>query len=370
MAEKVKAGTVTLALGLVGIGLGMLVYNFGGLPSLQNIWKLWPLLLICLGLEYFIRRMWNKESEVVFHIPSVLLIGAVVLAGSAASAVYSADIDSILDDTVFRERISYTRHWQAEPFTPAEGSRLELENENGTLRIRASEDGILRATAEIISYGSTEEKARTEAESKEIIIEKGMTTRIIAEREGTSRGFNGVVNLTVEIPPGLIVLAQSSNGSIEADNAEGRFTVRTENGKVNLRDLDGSLEVKSENGRITAAGISGNISAATENGEIRIENPGGDVVAESENGAIELASERPLDKNYFLQSMQGKLNIRLPNTSNLEIEARTSHGRISGMGADSNAGAVQSGSDRLKLGTGNGSARLITENGSIQVNTF
>lgn len=369
MAEKVKAGAVTLALGLVGIGLGMLVYNFGGLPSLENVWKLWPLLLIFLGLEYFIRRMLNKESEVVFHIPSVLLIGVVVLAGSAAGAIYSADIGSILDDTVFRQRISHTRHWQAEPFTISEGSRLELENENGTLRIKASEDGKLRATAEIVSYGSTEEKARMEAEKREIIIEKGMTTRIIAEREGTSRGFNGVVNLTVEIPPGL-VLAQSSNGSIDIDNAGGRFSVRTENGRVNLRDLDGSLEVRSENGRVTADEISGDISAVTENGEIRIKDPGGNVVAESENGAIELASERPLDKDYSLQSRQGKLNFRLPNTSNLEIEARTSHGRITGMGADNSAGAGQDRSERMKLGTGNGKARLITENGSIQVNAY
>jgi hypothetical protein len=369
MTEKVKAGPVTLALGLVGIGLGMLVYNFGDLPSLQNIWKFWPLILICLGLEYFIRRMWNKEREVVFHIPSVILIGLVVFAGSIVSAVSSADIDGILNDTVFRERISYTRHWQGEPFALAGGSRLTLENENGTLHIRKSEDGNLRATAEIVSYGSTEEKARMEAERKEIIIEKGISTRIIADSV-TSRGFNGVVNLTVEVPPGLIIVADVSNGSIEVDNAEGRFNIRTDNGKVGVRDLDGSLEVRSENGRITAAGVSGDISAATENGLIRIENPGGDVVAESENGAIELTSERPLDKNYLLQSMQGKLSARLPKTSDLEMEAKTSHGRISGMSVENNAVPAQNGSDRLKLGTGKGSARLITENGSIQVNAY
>lgn len=370
MAGKVKAGAVTLALGLVGTGLGMLVYNFGGLPSLENIWKLWPLFLIFLGLEYFIRRMLNKESEVVFHIPSVLLIGAVVLAGSAASAIYSTDIDRILDDTVFRQRISYTRHWQAEPFTIAEGSRLELENDNGTLRIRASEDGKLRATAEVISYGSTEEKARIEAERREIIIEEAVTTRIIAGRAGTPRGFNGVVNLTVEIPPGLIVLAQSSNGSIEVDNAGGRLTVQTDNGKVSVRDLDGSLEVRSRNGRISAVGVLGDISAATENGGIRIENPKGDVVAESENGAIELTSEKPLDKNYLLQSRQGKLSVRLPKNSSLEMEASTRHGRISGMSADNNLVPAENGRDRLTLGTGKGSARLITENGSIQINAY
>lgn len=370
MTGKIKAGPVTLALGLVMIGLGMLVCNFGGCTSPQNIWKYWPLLLILLGLEYFIRRMRNKESEVVFHIPSVLLIGVLVFAGSIVNAISSADIDSVLDDTFLRERVSHTRHWQAEPFTPAEGSRLVLENKNGTLRIRKSEDGNLRAAAEIISYGATEEKARMEAEKKEVVIEKGPTTRIIAEPGGTSRGFNGVVNLTVEIPPGLIILAQTSNGSVEADNAEGQLTINTENGKIAVRDLEGSLEAESENGRITVTGVSGNITVETENGGIKVENPGGDVVAESENGSVELTSEGPLNKNYLLQSEQGKLSVRLPRTSDLEIEARTNHGRISGMNDENNSGVSQDGSDRLKLGTGSGRLRLITENGSIEVNVY
>lgn len=370
MTGKVKAGPVTLALGLVITGLGMLVYNFSGYTSPQNIWKFWPLLLIFLGLEYFIKRMRNKESETVFHIPSVLLIGALVFAGSVVNAVSFGDIGSVLEGTVFRDRISHTRQWQAEPFTPAEGSRVVLENKNGTLRIRKSEDGYLRATAEIISYGATEEKARLEAEKKEIVIEKGPTSRIIADPDGAYQGFNGVVNLTVEIPPGLIILAETDNGSVEADNMVGRLTINTDNGKVTVRDLDGSLEAESENGRISADGVSGNITVETENGEIRIADPGGDVAAESENGAIELVSDGPLDKNYLLQSEQGRLSVRLPRTSDLEIEARTSHGRISGLSAENNSGAAQDGSGGLVLGTGKGRLRLLSENGSIQVNAY
>lgn len=137
-----------------------------------------------------------------------------------------------------------------------------------------------------------------------------------------------------------------------------------------MRDLEGSLEAESENGRITAAGVSGKITAETDNGGIRIEDPGGDVVAGSENGSVELTSDGPLDKSYLLQSEQGKLSVRLPRISDLEIEARTSHGRISGLSAENNSGASQEGIDRLKLGTGKGRLRLITENGSIQLNAY
>jgi hypothetical protein len=370
MTQKVKAGPVTLALGLVAIGLGMLVYNFGGFLSPQSLWKFWPLLLICLGLEYFIRKIRNKDSEVVFHVPSTLLIGAVIVTGVFINAISSANMNSVLDDIFFKERVSFTRQWQAEPFTPAEGTRVAIENENGTLRIGKSEDSNIHVTAEIMSFGPTEEKARLEAESKEVYIEKGPVTRIVAGYGSMSRNFSRAVNLRVDLPLGLIISVDVSDGEVEVDNAEGQFTIRTENGAVTARDLDGSLEVSSENGRITAEGISGNISAVTENGKINIKNPAADVAAVSQNGAVELASDIPLDKNYLLQNEEGALRLRLPVTSNLEIEARTNNGSITGLGSDKSSDPALRGSDRLKLGTGKGSARLITDNGSIVVNAY
>ena len=370
MTQKVKAGPITLALGLVGIGLGMLIYNFGGFSSPQSMWKFWPLLLICLGLEYFIRKIRNKDSEVVFHVPSLLLIGAVIVTGVFINSISSDNMNSILDDTFFKERVSFSRQWQAEPFTPSEGARVAIENENGTLRIGKSVDSNIHVTAEIMSFGPTEEKARFEAESREVLIETGQVIRIAADHGSIARNFGRVVNLKVDVPSGLIISVEVSNGKVEVDNAEGQFTIRTENGAVTALELEGSLEVSSENGRITAEGISGNISALTENGKINIKNPAADVTAVSQNGAVELASDMPLDKNYLLQSEEGALRLRLPVTSDLEIGARTNNGSITGLSGDKSLDPALRGSDRLKLGTGKGSARMITENGSIVVNAY
>lgn len=158
MSQRIKTGPFTLALGLISIGVGMLVYNFGGLVSVQSLWKYWPLFLIGLGVEYFIRRLLHKDREVVFHIPSAVLIGLIIATGLVVNAIPALGVNQILEDTVFSNRICYTRQWQSEPLVIAAGSGLRVENKNGTLQIRQSDDGALHARAEIVTYGPTEEK--------------------------------------------------------------------------------------------------------------------------------------------------------------------------------------------------------------------
>lgn len=74
-----KAGTITLALGFIIAGLSLLACNLGLLPFGESLWKLWPLLFIGLGIEYFIRRAKTPDIPVEYSIPSVLLIALFIL---------------------------------------------------------------------------------------------------------------------------------------------------------------------------------------------------------------------------------------------------------------------------------------------------
>jgi len=367
MAGNIKAGPLTLALGLVALGTGMLVYNFSGISSPQNLWKFWPLLLIGLGFEFLMRRLLHREEEVVFHIPSCLLIGVLILAGLTVTAFSETNINRILEGTVFRNSLSYTRQWQSEPVSLTEGSQLRVENKNGALQIRPSEDDNLYVLAEITASGHSEDVVKINAENSDVVIEKGNVTRIFTRFKGASDGHNISVNLTVEIPAGLSTEVDYSNGRIEVSDLTGSLNVRTDNGEVNVHGLNGRLEVNTENGRITVSKVTGSVAANTRNGQIRVENPGGDVQARTQNGDIELLSISPLAKTYSLSSSHGSLDFRLPGDSDLTIEARSRNGSISGMNQNFDSGPAQLNSDLLKLGGGKGSARLSTENGSIQV---
>ncbi|MCL6560219.1 MAG: DUF4097 domain-containing protein, partial [Firmicutes bacterium] len=179
----------------------------------------------------------------------------------------------------------------------------------------------------------------------------------------------GSINLTLEIPPGLDIEVTNENGEVTADKIAARLNVRTSNGAVMIGGLDGDLEVRGENGRITVHDVGGKVRVSTGNGQIRVENPRGEVALDSQNGEIELSSDHPLDKTYSLRTKNGRIRFSLPKESNLEIEARTSHGQISGLDQEFSTGSGPAGSARLKLGGGKGNARLSTENGPISVMT-
>lgn len=369
MATQIKAGPLTLALGLVAAGVGMLVYNFGGALSPKTFWKFWPLLLIALGVEFFIRRCINKDREVVFHIPSILVVGLLILAGLVINALPSLELNRILEESLFENRYSYTRAWESKPVSLAEGSRLKVDNQLGSILIVPSRDGELHAMARIISFGPDEEKARASTDTFEVTVEEGSTTRISTRLAEAARRNPGEVSLTVEAPPGLTLELLAGNGEIEAENLSGDMIINSLNGDVNVSNLNGNLEVKGDNGRLTAVGVNGDIMITSENGEIRVENPQGSVKLESRNGQVELISEQPLDKVYNLRSVNGALTLTLPGQSSLALETLTSNGAISVTGIVSGPDPGVK-SHELKLGAGKGQAKLSTQNGSIELNIF
>ena len=365
MAAQIKAGPLTLALGLVTAGVGMLVYNFGGFQSPKIFWRFWPLLLIALGAEFLIRRYTNKDREVVFHIPSILVVGLLALAGLVINALPSLELNRMIEESLFENRYSYTRQWESGPVSLAEGSRLKVDNQLGSILMKPSQDGKLHAMAKIISYGPNEEKATAGAGKFEVAVEEGATTRIFTSLTEAARRTPGEVSLTVEAPPGLTLELFGGNGEIEAENVSGNMNINSLHGDVTVRNLDGSLEVKGKNGRLTAAGISGDLKLATENGEVRVEDPKGSIKAESKNGRVELVSALPLEKVYDLRTVNGALTLTIPGQSSLELEARTGNGSISVAGNDTAPGAK---SYSLKLGAGKGQAKLSTQNGPIELN--
>ena len=89
--RKIKAGPITLASGLILGGAALLLYNFGAIPSLAWLWKISPLLLVGIGMEYFLKRLLNHdpETEVRFSIASLLLIIVLILVGGM---IYNAGV--------------------------------------------------------------------------------------------------------------------------------------------------------------------------------------------------------------------------------------------------------------------------------------
>lgn len=359
--KVIRVGSVTLALGLIALGTGMLAGNLG-LLEVRTVLKLWPLLLIGLGLEYFIRRAMAGEKEVHFSIPSAILIVLITITGAAANALYGLVPGKLLDESIFRGNTGYVRQWEGQPLDLDQGSRLEIENKIGDIEITASPDSKLHLSARITARGSNEESARAAAHAQRIIVEKGRVTRIYTDSE-----WHTSVKLRLEVPAGLNIRASDKMGSILVQKVIAEaLTLETSMGRIEVDDFTGFLKADNKMGEINLKNIKGDSRIDGSMGRITVLQPEGSVTVNNRFGSIELASAKPLEKNYVLKGDNGEITFRLPRSSNLKVQASSDYGSISGV---ENYRYSQGNNTRgdLTLGGGAGSALLETRNGAIRV---
>jgi len=344
--EKSNVGPITLAVGLIVGGLALLLYNFGAIPSLEWLWKLWPVLLIGLGVEYLLKKRFDPEREVHFHVPSFLLILVMIMAGCLLYAATSLgrNINSFMDGFPWNQW-----NWESGPIEIKAGEQLIIENKTGNIRLLPAQDDELNLKASINSPESGPARELADRTNPEIKRDGGQVSVQVPDT-GNSLGDRPVTDLEMSIPSGVNVYVKSGTGRVTAENM-----------KVNL-NIAGSM------GTIELKRISGNIEVVSNTGRIKVLEPGGDLLAKNNTGSIEVSSERPLFGKYDLESNTGMVSLLLPKESDLVINAESRTGRVSVEGLSDKADKTGPGDEfSYQLGTGKGLANLRVGTGAIKI---
>ncbi|GLI26367.1 hypothetical protein ARHIZOSPH14_06090 [Agromyces rhizosphaerae] len=143
-------------------------------------------------------------------------------------------------------------------------------------------------------------------------------------------GRNCMVDYVLEVPEGLDVEGDTTNGAIELTGVAD-VSVTTSNGRIELDDVSGTVEVETSNGRVIGSDLNGNgIDASTSNGSIELElGTAQDVTARTSNGPIEL---RVPDGPYAVETdtSNGSVDVDIATDPNGEftLDLRTSNGSI------------------------------------------
>jgi hypothetical protein len=91
------------------------------------------------------------------------------------------------------------------------------------------------------------------------------------------RSSDAVANMVVEVPPGIAVDGQATNGSVDADGVTGGIRAHTLNGNVRATNVSGPLSLKTMNGDVhlstDSLAPSDSISVETMNGGIFADLP-------------------------------------------------------------------------------------------------
>ena len=176
------------------------------------------------------------------------------------------------------------------------------------------------------------------------------------------------LNVTIRLPAGVRLSAQSGNGDVSVTGAHAEAIARSGNGRVRVTGTAGEVDAASGNGEVTVEGVRGPVSANSGNGDVRVTTVQGPVSASSGNGdlLIRMTELRAADDMQFTTG-NGRIELTVPEGFSAEIDASTGNGgirtdfpiQVSGRISKTRLrGTIGQGGRRLKLVSGNGEIEL------------
>jgi hypothetical protein len=208
------------------------------------------------------------------------------------------------------------------------------------------------------------------------------------ELEGRSEGFWGFlgsqrVRVRVRVPErysvevetnggsielediGGTVSARTSGGQIELDGATGSADLETSGGSVEAYEVEGKVTARTSGGRVTVSEARGPIDVETSGGPLRIHDVFGPVRGKTSGGSISVRFEgRPEGE---LTTSGGSIEAELPEDEGVELDARTSGGRVEVDAPLVLRGVIDRSHVKGELFGGGPPLRLHTSGGNIRI---
>jgi hypothetical protein len=424
-----KIGTITLAVGLIILGLVLFANNFTAI-EINNIYKYWPVLLIGVGIEMFVYMIIYKHEEnvklridglcIVFIIVAVLFSSN--LGGFSFNPEFSFNpfqgnvlVDGVrykseLRETIVKDNIS----------KDFKVNKLTARNSFGDVKLQPYDKSYIKVEARIAVRYNDEKAVKEYIKEVVKIIEGDQTQIYSAEYNGINKNQYGKaqVDFVIYVPKEAYAEVHNSFGDIYAQGVEKDLTISNQHGEVTVKDVGGSVSVKNSFGDVEAKGIggkldinnqhgdidaeavNGNVDIETGFGDLAVSNITGQLIAKNNYGRITVKSikgdaqiktsfgdieasnidgntsindnngqieAKEIKGNVEIRNSFGKISYRSSNLENANIYARTSFGEIN---TDLPINITKKVNDQIAQGkTGEGlyKVELITNNGEIEL---
>ncbi len=191
-------------------------------------------------------------------------------------------------------------------------------------------DGILRVTGPKYRAFDFSRKTR----SVDVSIELPSGSHVSAEsqlgdirctgRLGTCRLKTSLGNVQLERTGALRV--HTGAGHVTSGGIAGNAEISTGTGKVDIGEVEGTAVVKNSNGDTTIDAVTGDVRVRAANGDIHVERAGAGVDAKTSNGGIRLGEV--VRGSVVLGTAMGNLDIGIAEGTAAWLEVNTGFGHV------------------------------------------
>ncbi|HEY8347840.1 MAG TPA: DUF4097 family beta strand repeat-containing protein [Symbiobacteriaceae bacterium] len=276
MKQTQRVGRYTAALTLIAMGTAFLVDTLLGIRSCTRLLlRLWPLMLVSLGVEYLIRirqARRHPDQEIRFRPDLVAVLLVLLTAFLAAGAAVSPWITDR----------------QVHSISAAGVEELRIDLPVGALEVKPGRAGEIRIEAAPLSFAPL---LWDPPDAVALQISQGPVVSVTADG---GRLFRSGARLVVSVPPGLKLKATTGAGNIRVTDYQGPMELRADVGTIRVEQFRGSLMAETRTGQIradTTIPLEGAVHLKTETGQIRLTVPvesSMQVTAETRTGSLRL----------------------------------------------------------------------------------
>jgi hypothetical protein len=264
---------------------------------LGTLWWLW--LLIIAGL--FVAQRLKPSTAVLWAV--VTVAGGILTAGAWNPRTFSPTLRNEPSDV-------QTLDW-------AGVQRLEIRGFNGNLRLQVGGAG-------------GDLRLERKGGASVVLEKRGDTLRLIARKPFFS--FSSGVNMTLNVPQGLLINVQTSNGTIRVEGLVRELIAKTSNGRIEVRDTGQTkVSLETSNAEVVLERVSGELVAKTSNAKIRVlQSSQVRLGLQTSNADLQLEDVGLLNNTTStLESTNGMVQLeKIKAESGLTIRGNTNNARV------------------------------------------
>jgi Putative adhesin len=255
--------------------------------------------------------------------------------------------------------------------------KVMLDTFDGAITVHAWD----RPDVEVV----VEKQAQDDARLQDIAVEKSQDGDNVSlrVRGPSAAGDNGLVlgmhfspsaRLRVAVPKATALELRSGDGSITVEEITGAVSLRTDDGSIVASRLSGEVLARTDDGSIRFREITGKLDVETGDGSVVVNGTFTHLRAKTGDGSVRLAVEpgSRVEDDWTVETRDGSVEVRLPETVDLMVDAVTSDGRIRsnypGLSVDraDDDGDQSRRELRATLGAGGRTLRVRTGDGTIR----
>ncbi|ADH99785.1 DUF4097 family beta strand repeat-containing protein [Salisediminibacterium selenitireducens] len=366
-------GKRTVGFLIIAIGFMILFERFQMLDAWLVFGYLWIAAIVLFLAELWLdqKKRFFEEEQIRIHKPSVLFLSVMTVVSLSAGNLDSfSSMGGIAIGGGFENSEDYHASFEMEE--SVDEIALTLTNASLTIRTHAEDSVVI--DGKVKGSGLGMERLANRFEERLEINQDGDRMHIEHDQ---SRMFSFPVigrQLKLEadlfIPQDLFLQVSLVNGSILSDGVKGDAEVSVVNGPISVTGQKGDVLASATNGRIRISDVTGTVSATGTNGDIQLSNVESIVSAKTVNGSVSVES---LDQggDWDLETVNGRINVRIPRDSDVMFEGNTTNGSVSGDAdwerafSGNNIRENRHGATQIGIGTWNIQAKSV--NGHIRL---